>query len=406
MYSGEFVRALVHAGVFFGCIVVISTFGDKNDAIAVLFALTLTFWYFFMIFDSVRVARAKQLGQPVPDLFGMGLGAPAQPPSAGAVVADVTPQPEPSRFPVGAIVLIGIGFLFLLSTLNLFAFDWFEHLWPLFLIGLGIYMFYRQRQRAVCQCVRCTAGRSMGAAIVTTLGVWFLVHSFYMEFAHRTWPIILIVIGIVLFLRNSVVVAVGSTVLSMVIACLGAYAIARLTFPGRALLARGLVFTYLVPTSLLFIPMFALMSVLRLTDSLHGLIIAYLGFDVPFCTWLLMGYFKSVPVELEEAARVDGCNRVSALVRVVLPMSLPALVVVTFFSFTHAWNEFLYAHVFTSTTSARTVTTGLVNFMSQDVFFWGPLMASTVMSALPPVLMFLVFQRWVVKGLTLGGVKG
>ena len=209
-----------------------------------------------------------------------------------------------------------------------------------------------------------------------------------------------------LYLRNSVAVAVGSTVLSMVIAVLGAYAIARLDFPGRALLARGLVFTYLVPTSLLFIPMFAMMSVLRLTDSLHGLIIAYLGFDVPFCTWLLMGYFKSVPVELEEAARVDGCNRVGALLRVVLPMSLPALAVVTFFSFTHAWNEFLYAHVFTSTTSARTVTTGLVNFMSQDVFFWGPLMASTVMSCLPPVLMFLVFQRWVVKGLTLGGVKG
>jgi ABC-type glycerol-3-phosphate transport system permease component len=209
-----------------------------------------------------------------------------------------------------------------------------------------------------------------------------------------------------LYLRNSVAVAAGSTVLSMVIACLGAYAIARLNFPGRALLARSLVFTYLVPTSLLFIPMFAMMSVLRLTDSLHGLIIAYLGFDVPFCTWLLMGYFKSVPVELEEAARVDGCNRVSALVRVVLPMSLPALVVVTFFSFTHAWNEFLYAHVFTSTTGARTVTTGLANFMSQDVFFWGPLMASTVMSALPPVLMFLLFQRWVVKGLTLGGVKG
>jgi ABC-type glycerol-3-phosphate transport system permease component len=209
-----------------------------------------------------------------------------------------------------------------------------------------------------------------------------------------------------LYLRNSVIVAVGSTILSMIIAVLGAYAIARLNFPGRALLARGLVFTYLVPTSLLFIPMFALMSMLRLTDSLHGLIIAYLGFDVPFCTWLLMGYFKSVPVELEEAARVDGCNRVGALVRIVLPMSLPALVVVTFFSFTHAWNEFLYAYVFTSTTTARTVTTGLVNFMSQDVFFWGPLMASTVMSALPPVVMFLVFQRWVVKGLTLGGVKG
>jgi len=209
-----------------------------------------------------------------------------------------------------------------------------------------------------------------------------------------------------LFLRNSVVVAVSSTVLSMFIACLGAYAIARLNFPGRAFLARGLVFTYLVPTSLLFIPMFALMSALRLTDSLHGLTIAYLGFDVPFCTWLLMGYFKSIPVELEESALVDGCNRVSALIRIVLPLALPALVVVTFFSFTHAWNEFLYAQVFTSTNSARTVTTGLANFMSADVFFWGPLMASTIMSALPPVLMFLVLQRWVVKGLTLGGVKG
>src|SRR5437667_3949894 len=177
-----------------------------------------------------------------------------------------------------------------------------------------------------------------------------------------------------LFLRNSLAVATGSTLLSMVIACLGAYAIARLNFPGRALLARGLVFTYLVPTSLLFIPMFAMMSAFRLTDSLHGLIIAYLGFDVPFCTWLLMGYFKSVPVELEEAARVDGCNRISALVRIVLPMSLPAIVVVTFFSFTHVWDEFLYAHVLTSTTSAPTLTTRLLIFMSQDVLLWGPLM--------------------------------
>jgi len=209
-----------------------------------------------------------------------------------------------------------------------------------------------------------------------------------------------------LFLRNSIIVAVGSTLLSMIIACLGAYAIARLKFPGRALLARGLVFTYLVPTSLLFIPMFAMMSALHLTDTLHGLTIAYLGFDVPFCTWLLMGYFYSIPVELEEAGLVDGCNRVGVLLRIVLPLALPALVVVTFFSFTHAWNEFLYAHVFTSSDRVRTITTGLANFVTEDVFFWGPLMASTVVSALPPVLMFLLLQRWVVQGLTLGGVKG
>jgi multiple sugar transport system permease protein len=209
-----------------------------------------------------------------------------------------------------------------------------------------------------------------------------------------------------LFLRNSTVVAVSSTLLSIIIACLGGYAIARLNFPGRALLARLLVCTYLVPGSLLFIPLFAIMSMLHLLDSLSGLTIAYLGADVPFCTWLLMGYFRSVPVELEEAALVDGCNRVTALIRVVLPVCLPALVVVTFFSFTRSWNEFLYAYVFTSTNKARTITTGLVNFMSADVFYWGPLMASTVISALPPVIMFLLLQRWVVKGLTLGAVKG
>jgi multiple sugar transport system permease protein len=209
-----------------------------------------------------------------------------------------------------------------------------------------------------------------------------------------------------LFLRNSVTVAVGSTLLSIVVGCLGAYAIARLNFPGRALLARGLVVTYLVPASLLFIPLFAIMSALRLTDTLFGLTIAYLGADVPFCTWLLMGYFRSIPAELEEAALVDGCNRISALVRIVLPLALPAIVVVVFFSFTRAWNEFLYAHVFTSSNNARTITTGLAIFMNEDVFFWGPLMASTIISALPPVAMFLILQRWVVQGLTLGGVKG
>jgi multiple sugar transport system permease protein len=209
-----------------------------------------------------------------------------------------------------------------------------------------------------------------------------------------------------LFLRNSVTVAVASTLLSIIAATLGAYAIARLNFPGRALMARGLVVTYLVPGSLLFIPLFAMFSALRLTDSLTGLTLAYLGADVPFCTWLLLGYFRSVPVELEEAALVDGCNRISALIRIVLPLALPAIVVVIFFSFTRAWNEFLYAHVFTSTNQARTITTGLANFMNEDVFFWGPLMASTIISAILPVAMFLILQRGVVQGLTLGGVKG
>ncbi len=191
-----------------------------------------------------------------------------------------------------------------------------------------------------------------------------------------------------LFLRNSMVVAIGSTIVSIAIACLGAYAIARLNFPGRAALARGMVFTYLVPTSLLFIPMFAMMSALRLTDSLHGLIIAYLGFDVPFCAWLLMGYFKSVPVELEEAARVGR----------VQPDQRAAASGVAHVTAGPGRGHLLLARTrgtsfFTPTCSRAPIaparwTTGLATFMSQDVFFWGPLMASTVMSALPPFSCF------------------
>ena len=210
----------------------------------------------------------------------------------------------------------------------------------------------------------------------------------------------------VLYLRNSAIIAISTTILSLVFAILGAYALARLRFPGRVLIARGLVFTYLVPPALLFIPLFAVMSVLRLVDTHQGLVLAYLSFAVPFSTWLLMGYFRSVPVELEEAALVDGCTRLGSLVRVILPMSLPALAVVAFFAFTQSWNEFLYANVFVNSVEVRTVTTGLTLFIVEDVFFWGPMMGASFLSALPPLVLYLIFQRWVVKGLTLGAVKG
>ena len=208
------------------------------------------------------------------------------------------------------------------------------------------------------------------------------------------------------YLRNSAIVAVSTTAASLAFGALGAYALARLRFPGRSIIARGLIFTYLVPPALLFIPLFTVMSFLALIDTREVLILSYLGFTVPFCTWLLLGYFRSVPLELEEAALVDGCSRMGALVRIILPMSLPALAVVAFFSFTQAWNEFIYANVLVNSEDVRTITTGLTLFIVEDVFFWGPLMAAAVLATVPPVLVYLAFQRWVVKGLTLGAVKG
>jgi multiple sugar transport system permease protein len=209
-----------------------------------------------------------------------------------------------------------------------------------------------------------------------------------------------------IYFRNSMIVALITTLLSLLLSALGAYAIARLRFPGRSLVARGMVYTYLVPQSLLFIPLFAIMVGLGLNNTLSGLVLAYLGFTVPFCTWLLMGYFLSIPVELEESAMVDGCSRLGVLFRVVLPISLPALAVVAFFSFTLAWNEFLYAQVFNNDVNAKTIPTGIANFIIEDVFFWGPIMASTFLSAIPPLIVYFIFQRWLITGLTMGAVKG
>jgi len=208
------------------------------------------------------------------------------------------------------------------------------------------------------------------------------------------------------YFKNSLIVAAATTFLSLVIASLGAYALTRLKFPGRALFAQGLVYTYLMPSSLLFIPLLVIIRSIGLQNTLEGLILSYLGFSVPFCTWLLMGYFLSIPIELEESAMIDGCSRLGVLWRIVLPLTLPALAAVAFFSFTLSWNEFIYASVLVSHVNVRTIPTGIPNFIVEDVFFWGPMMASTLISAIPPLVVYFLFQRFLITGLTLGAVKG
>jgi multiple sugar transport system permease protein len=221
----------------------------------------------------------------------------------------------------------------------------------------------------------------------------------------ESYRVLLFETNYLLFFRNSMTVAISTTFLTVFCASLAAYAIARLDFPGRKILARGMIYTYLVPQSLLFIPLFAIMVAVGLTNSLSGLTLAHLGFTIPFCTWLLMGFFMSIPIELEEAALVDGCTRVGVLFRIVLPISLPALAVIAFFSFTLSWNEYLYAIVFNSTPSTLTLPTGLTAFVVEDVFFWGPIMASTMFTVIPPLLVYFIFQRWLITGLTMGAVK-
>ncbi len=208
------------------------------------------------------------------------------------------------------------------------------------------------------------------------------------------------------FVRNSVVVAVATTAVSIAIGSLAAYAITRLRFVGRRWVARSIIFVYLVPPALLFIPLFSVVYTLGLADTVYSLMLTYLTFTVPFCTWLLIGYFKTIPVEIAEAALVDGCGQTGTLWRIMIPLALPAMAVVALFSYTLSWNEFLYAMVFVSSDSQKTLTVGLAGLIMGDVFMWGQLMAASVLGSIPPVLIYAVSQRWVVTGLAVGGVKG
>ena len=208
------------------------------------------------------------------------------------------------------------------------------------------------------------------------------------------------------WLTNSVVVGVVSSAIAVVIGTMAAYSLARLRFFGSATLARSVLFMYLVPSSLLFIPLFLIINNVGLRNTLWALILTYLTFNVPFCTWMLLGYFRTIPMELEDAARIDGCSRMGVLGRIILPLSAPGLVTSFIFSFTNSWNEFLYAAVMTSRSDLRTVPVGLYSFQIADILLWGQLMAAAILATVPVLVLYMLVQRFVVQGLTAGSVKG
>ena len=208
------------------------------------------------------------------------------------------------------------------------------------------------------------------------------------------------------FLGNTIIVAVLTTTLTTVMASLAAYSLVRLRYPGRAALARSILFVYLIPGGLLFIPLFIIMQRLGLLNSLLALILTYQTFAIPFCTWMLIGYFKGIPMELEEAALIDGCTRLGALRRIMIPLAAPGMVAAAIFTFTLAWNEFLFALVFCNSASCRTLPVGLAGLVRGDIYLWGPMMAGSTMAAIPVMLLYVIGQRFVVAGLGAGAVKG
>ena len=207
------------------------------------------------------------------------------------------------------------------------------------------------------------------------------------------------------WLWNTVLVSVVSTFVSLAASVLAAYAIERLRFSGAKPVGGAIFLAYLVPPSILFIPLSAVIFQLGLFDTRMALILAYPTFLIPFCTWLLMGYFRSIPFELEECALIDGASRWQILVKIILPLAVPGLISAGIFAFTLSWNEFIYALTFVSSSENKTVPVGVVTELVEgDVYHWGSLMAGALLGSLPVAILYSFFVEHYVSGMT-GSVK-
>ena len=207
------------------------------------------------------------------------------------------------------------------------------------------------------------------------------------------------------WLWNTVLISVVSTCLSIFCSVLAAYAIERLRFRGSRYVGMSIFLAYLVPPSILFIPLAAMVYNLGLFDTRLALILTYPTLLIPFCTWLLMGYFKTIPIELEECALIDGASRFQILVRIILPLAVPGLISAGIFAFTLSWNEFIYALTFISSSEVKTVPVGVVTELVEgDVYHWGSLMAGALFGSLPVAVLYSFFVEYYVSGLT-GAVK-
>ena len=209
------------------------------------------------------------------------------------------------------------------------------------------------------------------------------------------------------YFKNTVIVAFFVVAITMVVSVLAAYALSRLGFWGSGVMATGVFLVYLVPDSLLFIPLFNIVGGLGLLNSYWVLVLVYPTLTVPFCTWIMIGYFASIPKELDEAALIDGANHMQMLLKVFIPVALPGLIAATIFAFTVSWASFLYPLAYIYSDNQMVLTVGTVTTLIKgDVFHWGGLMAGALLAAAPPVILYAFLMDYYIAGLTSGATKG
>ncbi|MBN9559709.1 MAG: carbohydrate ABC transporter permease [Alphaproteobacteria bacterium] len=209
------------------------------------------------------------------------------------------------------------------------------------------------------------------------------------------------------FFMNSVMITVVTVVVSMVISVMAAFSLARMGFWGSSTLATGVFLTYLVPASLLFIPLFQILGFLGLINNVWCLALVYPTLAVPFCTWIMIGYFSSIPKELDEAALIDGAGYVQMLLKIFIPVAMPGIIAATIFAFTVSWGAFLYPMAYLYSMDQMVLTVGIISDLVRgDVFQWGKIMAASVLAAAPPVIIYAFLMDYYIAGLTSGATKG
>ncbi len=209
------------------------------------------------------------------------------------------------------------------------------------------------------------------------------------------------------FFLNSAKVTICVVALSMVISVLAAFALARMRFFGSSVLATGVFLTYLIPDSLLFIPFFRIIGKLGLVNNAWAMVLIYPTLAVPFCTWIMIGYFASIPKELDEAALIDGAGWLQMLFRIFIPVAMPGIIAATIFAFTVSWGQFIYPLAYLYSSDQMVLTVGIISdLIRADVFQWGKIMAGSLMAAAPPVVIYAFLMDYYIAGLTAGATKG
>ncbi|HIU76512.1 MAG TPA: carbohydrate ABC transporter permease [Candidatus Pelethocola excrementipullorum] len=206
-------------------------------------------------------------------------------------------------------------------------------------------------------------------------------------------------------LINSLEIAGVTTVCCLIISILGSYAMTRVRFPGRKFFRMSILFSYLIPTAVLFIPMYVFVSSLGFYDNKFALLIIYPTSVVPYCCYMLMNYFKAIPYALEEAALIDGCTKLQSLLHIIVPISLPGIAVVATFAFTMSWNEYLYAMIMTTSNAQQTAVVAISSFKYADSAIWGRIMSASVITSLPVTIIYIVAQSLLISGKADGSVK-